>query len=289
MIQYGITILEYGVQIGFSNAMVFSGYYGAGETTDVTYTFNVLENQDGDIILVDTGYDNSKPENQALADGVNLTNYRNPVEVLKKINVDAADVKHVILTHAHWDHMGGIGLFPNATFYLQKEELTNWIVTMTLPREYNTLKASISCTDLEECVGLIKEGRLVLLDGDVDELFPGIDIRVARYGHSFASNLVIVKTHGKKYVMVGDCAYVKANITGGRGDGVSMPNGFAVGSTYNAIQTCQDILRYAEGKIENVLVGHEMGTWQQYPSVQTEDGLHVAYVERSSNSMKINV
>ena len=43
MKDYAITILEYGVQIGFSNAMVFSGYYGDGERTNVTYTFNVLQ------------------------------------------------------------------------------------------------------------------------------------------------------------------------------------------------------------------------------------------------------
>ena len=275
---YAITILEYGVQIGFSNAMVFSGYYGAGETTDVTYTINVLKDEEGNVILVDTGYDSGKPENQALADGVNLTNYMNPADALKKIDIQAEDIKHVILTHAHWDHMGGINLFPNATFYLQKDELLNWIATMTLPKEYNTLKASISCTDLEQCVGLIKEGRLVLLDGDVDELFPNIDIRVARNGHSFASNLVVVKTHDKHYVMVGDCAYVKANITGGRGDGVSMPNGFAVGSAYNAVQTLQDILKLAKGNIENVLIGHEMGTWEQYPSEADERGLHIARV-----------
>ena len=151
---------------------------------------------------------------------------------------------------------------------------------MCLPKEYDTLKASISCTDLENCIGLIKDRRLVLLDGDVDNLFPGIHIRAARMGHSFASSIVIVESHGKKYVMVGDCAYVKDNITGGRGDGVSMPNGYAVGSTYNAICTLQDILAYAEGKIENVLIGHEVGTWEQYESVETEDGLHIAYVEK---------
>ena len=279
MSDYSITILEYGVQIGFSNAMVFSGYYGDGERTNVTYTFNVLK-KDGEIILVDTGYDNRSAENQALADGVNLTCYQSPAKVLEKIGVKAEDIKHVILTHAHWDHMGGISLFPNATFYLQADEITSWIKTMCLPKEYDTLKASISCTDLENCIGLIKDRRLVLLDGDVDNLFPGIHIRVARMGHSFASSIVIVESHGKKYVMVGDCAYVKANITGGRGDGVSMPNGYAVGSTYNAICTLQDILAYAEGKIENVLIGHEVGTWEQYESVETEDGLHIAYVEK---------
>ncbi|KZL89240.1 N-acyl homoserine lactonase family protein [Clostridium magnum] len=277
MKDYSITILEYGVQKGFSNAMVYSGYHGAGETTDVTYTFNVLQNGE-DVILVDTGYDGNKAENQALADGVNLTQYQNPVTVLKKIGVNPEDVKHVILTHAHWDHMGGINLFPNAKFYLQKDELTSWITTMTLPREYNTLKASISCTDLEQCVGLIRENRLVLLDGDVDNLLPGIHIRVARNGHSFASNLVVVESKGNKFVIVGDTAYVKGNIMGGRGDGVSMPNGYGVGSTYNMIHTLQHILKLAEGNINNVLIGHEVGTWEQYESTVTSDGLHIAYV-----------
>ena len=278
MKDYSITVLEYGIQVGFSNAMVFSGYYGDGERTTVTYTINVLKNDDG-VILVDTGYDADCEESRMLAEGQNITKYRNPVEVLKKIGVNAEDVKPVILTHAHWDHMGGISLFPNATFYLQADELTNWIKTMCLPREYNTLKASIAFTDLENCIGLTREGRLVLLDGDVEDLFPGIHIRAARMGHSFASNIVIVETYGKKYVISGDCAYVKANITGGRGDGISMPNGYAVGSAYNAVRTLQDILRYAEGKIENVLIGHEVGTWEQYPSKLYEDGLHVAFVE----------
>mgnify|MGYP006876970341 CR=1 FL=1 len=73
-------------RLGFSNAMVFSGYYGDGERTNVTYTFNVLQNEDG-VILVDTGYDNRSAEDQALADGVNLTNYHSPAEMLQKKSV----------------------------------------------------------------------------------------------------------------------------------------------------------------------------------------------------------
>ena len=277
MKDYSVTVLEYGIQKGFSNAMVFSGYYGAGQTTTVTYTINVLRSGD-DIILVDSGYDDRIEESRILAEGQHIVGYRNPVEVLAKIGIKAEDVKHVILTHAHWDHMGGIGLFPNATFYLQKDELTKWIATMALPKEYDILKASISYTDLEQAVALLRDRRLVLIDGDKDNLFPGIHIRVARDGHSFASSIAIVETKGRKIIMSGDCAYVKANIMGGYGDGVSMPNGYAVGSAFNAVDTMQKILEYADGKIENVLIGHEVGTWDQYETELTDDGLHIAYV-----------
>lgn len=37
-----------------------------------------------------------------------------------------ADVDHVILTHAHADHVGNVGLFENATFTLARAELDLW-------------------------------------------------------------------------------------------------------------------------------------------------------------------
>ena len=37
--------------------------------------------------------------------------------------VDTADVTTVFITHAHFDHMGGLDLFPNAMFYIQKREI----------------------------------------------------------------------------------------------------------------------------------------------------------------------
>ena len=278
MNDYKITILEYAVKTGFSNALIFSGYYGDGETTDLTYTILVIEGPDG-VILVDTGYDDNE-ENKKLEEGIGMSGYQNPVKVLSKIGIKAEDVKYVILTHAHWDHMGGVCLFPNATFYLQEEELTGWIRTLCMPKEYDTLKVSISYSSVRDLISLIEENRLVLLNGDVDDLFPGIHIRAARMGHSICSSIVIVESDGINYVVAGDCAYVKDNIIGGRRDGASMPNGFGIGSCHNAIQSMQDILKYANGKIENVIVGHDPGAWDQYESEVTEDDLHIAYVKR---------
>ena len=48
--------------------------------------------------------------------------FENPAEVIGRLGVDAATVEHVVLTHLHWDHAGGVRLFPRATFYLQESE-----------------------------------------------------------------------------------------------------------------------------------------------------------------------
>ena len=41
----------------------------------------------------------------------NLAGYVSPVEVLSRIGVRAEEVRHLILTHIHWDHSSGVGLF----------------------------------------------------------------------------------------------------------------------------------------------------------------------------------
>ena len=39
------------------------------------------------------------------------------------MGVDAAEVEDVIITHMHYDHAGGVGDFPKATFHVQDGEM----------------------------------------------------------------------------------------------------------------------------------------------------------------------
>ena len=65
--------------------------------------------------LVDTG------AGVTLADERKLKGYVNPVEVIKRLGVDASNVTKVVISHMHWDHVGGMEMFPQAfpkaTFY----------------------------------------------------------------------------------------------------------------------------------------------------------------------------
>ncbi len=275
--EWNITMLEYTRIDEFPNAWLYAGQYLYEGNGKITYTICLLE-KDGEYVLIDTGYDMEKPEARDFAASQKHLDYQSPVTVLKKVGVDAADIKHVIITHSHWDHMGGLNFFPNATFYIQKDEILKWVETKALPKEYGIIKGSTLNGDLEECIGLMKEGRVVLLDGEADDLFEGIDIRVARYGHSWASNVVLIHTKNGLYAFAGDVAYVKKNIVGGGDDGVSLPNGFGIGGTYDTIKSIQDILGWVGGDPDRVLLSHELGVFDEYESVQTEDTLHIAYV-----------
>ena len=48
---------------------------------------------------------------------------RCPIDSLKLVGVDARDVKDVIVSHMHYDHVGNFHKFPNARFHLQAREM----------------------------------------------------------------------------------------------------------------------------------------------------------------------
>jgi len=69
---------------------------------------------DKDVILLDTGLGFNNPDGQAHLPG-NLAQH----------HIHPDDVTKVLLSHLHKDHAGGLdlSLFPNATFYVYREEM----------------------------------------------------------------------------------------------------------------------------------------------------------------------
>lgn len=73
-------------------------------------------------ILVDTGGgDPSQADQRWLP--YRRENDQSVENTLKKIGVKCEEIEIVIITHLHWDHRAGIGLFPKAKIIVQQEEL----------------------------------------------------------------------------------------------------------------------------------------------------------------------
>ena len=67
--------------------------------------------------VVDTGFDKADGE------GRGRTFLRSAAEGLALVGIDATEVTDVILTHLHYDHVGGFEQFPRARFHLQDREM----------------------------------------------------------------------------------------------------------------------------------------------------------------------
>ena len=104
--QYEIYALKYAGPFTSSVAMVFWNQEW-DKTIDRNYYLWAIKGKDG-FIIVDTGTslsDNAKRK---------LKGYVNPVDALARIGANGSNVKHVVITHIHFDHVGGMEMFPQA-------------------------------------------------------------------------------------------------------------------------------------------------------------------------------
>jgi glyoxylase-like metal-dependent hydrolase (beta-lactamase superfamily II) len=155
----------------------------------------------GQTVVVDAGV---APD---LAKERELDGYLNPAEVLSRMDVNAAEVRHVVITHMHFDHANGAMLFPAATFYIQESEYRFWVQDPVATRPpFKYISDEVSTAYLASLEGT---RRLVLLKGD-QQILPGIRCLLAP-GHTVALQAVEVSTAKGIAILGSDCAHIFRN------------------------------------------------------------------------------
>ena len=156
-------------------------------------------------ILFDSGFHREKWFKEFTAN-----DFLSPDEAVKLAGVQPADITDIIISHAHWDHMDGIDLFPKATVWIQKEEFRYYTGEAWQPGGEH---GGIDPEDVQVLVRLNTEGRLRLIDGDDKELLPGIRAYTGAR-HTYASEYIRVdEPDGKPFVLASDNCYLYRNLT----------------------------------------------------------------------------
>ncbi|MBN8994916.1 MAG: N-acyl homoserine lactonase family protein [Rhizobiales bacterium] len=278
MADYSIWVLDYAAVNKFPQAVMLYGPWHHG-IRNLPYAYALLKGK-SEVILIDTGYDH-KEYGKYLADLYGVTNWHGPEEVLAECGVTPADVTRVLITHAHFDHMGGLDLFPNATFYIQKRELDKWVWALTLGPEYRFLVGAADPADIMKATRLAREGRMIVVDGDAEDILPGIDLHLAADTHTYGSMYVTIRNDGARnsqdvWVFAGDNIYTYDNLTGlDKNDPQLVPIGLAVGSQSNLIFCSADMLKATGGEVKRVIPIHEDRLKDTFPSRRTKADLHV--------------
>lgn len=183
-----------------------------------------------------------------------LNGYVGPPEVLSRIGVDADAVRHVILTHLHWDHASGVDCFPHATFYVQEAEYRFWVrdpIARRPPFQPLLDRATRDCL-----AALADAGRLVLLDGDW-EVLPGIECLLAP-GHTVGLQAVAVDTGRGAAIIGSDCGHLFRNFQ------EDWPSGII--TDLLSWMRSYDKLR-ARAELEHIFPGHDPLLLDRYPLV----------------------
>jgi len=193
---YEIYALKYAGPLIRPASMV-TWFQDMDKTTEINYYIFAIRGGD-ETIIVDCG---CAPK---LASERNLNGYVNPAEVLRRINIDAKKVRHVVATHIHFDHISGVELFPRATIYVQEKEFLFWIKNPIAKRA-----PFMHTTDPVGNRYLAKlEGtkRLKLIRGD-KKILPGIELLLAP-GHTIGLQVVAVNTARGTAIVGSDAAHL---------------------------------------------------------------------------------
>lgn len=164
---------------------------------------------DGRRILVDAGSPPSARIAEGGEDWLRLGAYIPPTgpepalaDQLGELGVGPDDVEIVVLTHLHWDHVGHLEMFPNATFVAHREELS-WALA---PPPYMYWWYGPSRRYVRAVLD-----RMQLIDTDQHEVVPGVRM-VRTGGHSPGHCIVLVETDVGRVCLTGDAAYNYRNL-----------------------------------------------------------------------------
>ena len=276
MSDYSIWVLEYSYVPAVPKDLVLQGAFNAG-SCKLPYCYVLIKGR-GHVAMVDVGY-NNKDYGAAMANMFGVQGWQPPATVLAECGVAPADVSHVFVTHAHFDHLGGSEDFPNASFYLQERELSKWIWAMSLDRRFRWFMGATDPGDILRSIDLARQGRLVAVEGARADVLPGIDLHPAFDTHPWGSMYVNIRNDGKAesadcWIFAGDLIYSYANLRGtDPADPQFLPIGLAVGSQTNLIFSAEEMVRRVGGEVKRVIPIHDENLRDIFPSRLTEKGL----------------
>ena len=245
---YSIQAIRYGTVAGFP---VSSLVIGAPKDEKIDIAMVVwLIRGGGRNVLFDSGF-----HREVWLKRFTTTDYLRPDEAVKLAGVKPEDVTDIIISHAHWDHMGGIDLFPKATVWIQKQEFAYYTGDAWQPGGKH---GGIDPDDVKALVQLNTDGRLRLVDGDNVEILPGIRAYTGAR-HTFASQYIRVEGD-RPFVLASDNCYLYRNLDEHRASAT-----FSEADQPGNIKNQQHMIELA-GSADRVVPGHDPKQFERFPT-----------------------
>lgn len=203
------------------------------------------------LFLIDTGF------NADMAAKRNRTLLRRPAEALALLGIATEDVRQIVITHLHNDHVGTFEEYPNARFHLQDDEMAFATGRYMCCERFNR------AYEVEHVTGMVRlayQDRIEFHRGDA-EIGPGISVhRIG--GHTAGLQAVRVHTARGWVVLASDASHYYEHFEKKR----CFPLVFHLGEV---LEGYARLLALAASP-RHVIPGHDPLVAQRYPAVSPE-------------------
>lgn len=243
---YRVYAIRYATLPDFPVASLVAGADPA-RRADIAMMLWLLKSEDGKAILFDAGFHGEqylqqwKPQHFVRPDAA----------VARMASTD--DVSDIVVSHVHWDHFDGAGLFPKARVWLQKDEVEHYVSPDGKP-----LDRGIDERGAALLASLRREGRLRLVEGDGIEILQGVTAHTGGR-HTYASQYVRVRTPGGTVVLASDNVYLYENLE----RSVPIAQTFDAAANLQAQRRMRDLVTNPHW----IVPGHDPLVFERFPSV----------------------
>lgn len=179
-----------------SDAFLNYSYYGESDGPfRVDYYFWLLRRGE-QVMIVDTGY---SAREAARRDRDVLIN---PLDALAALGIDPGAGHPVIITHAHYDHIGNVGAFRKSNIAISRNEWEFWTDAIAEKTQFSHFGDNAALTELRKAK---EQGRLTLFEDGFSPA-PGIGLSVLG-GHTPGQAMVTVSTTEGQVILASDAVH----------------------------------------------------------------------------------
>ena len=177
------------------------GNYGKPDGTLLRAFYYWVVRGADEVVLFDCGFD------QQVADRHGHGRVEPIGAGLEALSIAPGDVKLIVISHLHYDHVGNLAQFPNAEIAVQASEDEFWSSAMARRGLFSTLTEPEYMASLERARA---EGRLRLLHGDT-EVAGGIRA-LSLPGHTPGQQGLVVESAARPVVLASDALHFRAEL-----------------------------------------------------------------------------
>jgi glyoxylase-like metal-dependent hydrolase (beta-lactamase superfamily II) len=246
--EYEVAIVKYGNRSTTRSDVYLNYpiYHTPDSPIEMDYFFWVVRNADR-TVLVDTGFSEQGGHNR------HRTMLIDPMEACARLGIDPASAPTVVVTHAHYDHVGNLAKFPGSDIVIAEKELTFWATEVSRNAQF---QHAVEDDELAALRAAYDEGRVVTFAGR-HEVAPGIEVLEVG-GHTPGQSVVKVETGDGAVLLASDSIHYYEEYEH------NMPFMAAANlvDMYLAYERVRAMV--SSGEVDHVVSGHDPSTLQRF-------------------------